>query len=327
MTTPRQAASRFDVPWQGETTCRVEHYVGRPRVKLHYHPAFELTLIRGCAGKLIVGDHQSSFSGRDLILAGPNLPHAWACHPAPGPGAKEDFSVVLFSRESIGYQVLEKPEFRGIAALLEKAARGVRFSRSAVREVEPLFDELRRSAGMDRFIAFLRLLDALSAQRDSAALVSADYRPARSEADFAAFARVVAFLHAKSEDAPSLKEAAAHIDTSVPTFTRLFRRMTGTTFIVYLNQWRIDRACTLLQETDSPVLDVSLTVGFNNLSHFNRQFRRIAGMTPREYRRLRGTARDSAVAVRPAGNRGAGRRQPTPESRPRRSAAHRVCRQ
>jgi AraC-like DNA-binding protein len=318
MTAPRPAPSRFDVPWQGETTCRVEHYFGTPRVKFHYHPAFELMFLRGGAGKLIVGDHQSSFSGMDLILAGPNLPHAWACHKAPHTRRKVDFTVVLFTGESVGYAVLEKPEFKAVAELLKRAERGVRFSRAAMREVEPLFEELRRRTGMERMLACFRLLHRLAVRKDSAALVSADYRPARSEADFNAFARIVAFLHDKSEETPSLKEAAAHVSMSVPTFTRLFRRMTGTTFIAYLNRWRIDRACTLLRETRSPVLDISLTVGFNNLSHFNRQFRLIAGMTPREYRRRGEAGGDPAAAGEPAANRGAEIRQPPTRARFRR---------
>jgi AraC-like DNA-binding protein len=285
MTAPRPAPRRFDVPWQGETTCRVEHYFGLPKVSFHYHPAYELTLLRGSAGKLIVGDHQSSFAGEDLILVGPNLPHAWACHPPPRRRQKADFTVALFTRESIGYPILEKPEFKAVVDLLHRAARGVRFTGAAIRQVEPLFDELNRLSGMDRMLAFFRLLHLLAVRKDGASLVSAGYRPARSEADFAAFAGIVAFLHANSEKAPSLKEASAHIGMSVPTFTRLFRRMTGTTFIAYLNQWRIDRACTLLLETDSSVLETSLMAGFNNLSHFNRQFLRITGMSPRQYRR------------------------------------------
>jgi AraC-like DNA-binding protein len=284
MTAPRPAPRRFDVPWQGETTCRVEHYEGLPRVSFHYHPAYELTLLCGGSGKRIVGDHQSSFSGGDLVLVGPNLPHAWACQPHGLRQHKEYFTVVLFTRESIGYPIIEKPEFSAVTGLLDRAARGVRFSPAAIREAEPLFEELRRASGMDRLLAFFRLLHLLAERRDSAPLVSEGYQPARSEADFIAFGKIVAFLHANSANAPSLEDAASHVAMSIPTFTRLFRRMTGTTFIAYLNQWRIERACTLLTETDSPVLDISLTVGFNNLSHFNRQFLRITGMTPRKYR-------------------------------------------
>lgn len=284
MTAPRPAASRFEVPWHGETTCRVEHYCGLPKVAFHYHPAYELTFLRGGAGKRIVGDHQASFSGEDLVLAGPNLPHAWACHPQPQRQRKADFTVALFTRESIGYPVLEKPEFASVARLLDRAARGVRFSRATVRKVEPLFDTLRAASGMEQMLVFFHVLHVLAEDRDSTPLVSARYQPARSEADFHAFAKIIAFLHANSENAPSLQDAASHAAMSVPTFTRFFRRMTGTTFIAYLNQWRINRACTLLNESETPILDISLTVGFNNLSHFNRQFRRIVGMAPREYR-------------------------------------------
>jgi len=61
----------------------------------------------------------------------------------------------------------------------------------------------------------------------------------------------------------------------------------------YINARRIDRACILLRETDLPVIEICHRVGFENLSHFNRQFRKLRGVTPTAFRR--GFAESPAV--------------------------------
>ena len=59
----------------------------------------------------------------------------------------------------------------------------------------------------------------------------------------------------------------------------------------YVNELRVGRACQLLAEEQLKVTDLALQCGFQNLANFNRCFRRITGMTPREYRgRLRRSA-------------------------------------
>ena len=71
---------------------------------------------------------------------------------------------------------------------------------------------------------------------------------------------------------------------------RLFRRYTGMHFCDYVNQVRIRHAARMLtEETDKTILEIALDCGFGNISYFNRIFRRLNGMTPKEYRK-RGTA-------------------------------------
>ena len=90
----------------------------------------------------------------------------------------------------------------------------------------------------------------------------------------------------------SLKEVAELLGMTPSAFSRFFRRATGRTFVDYLGALRIAHACELLVETDLPVLQISLAAGFNNLSNFNRRFRRLKGMTPGEYRRQVASARE-----------------------------------
>mgnify|MGYP000317367284 CR=1 FL=1 len=62
------------------------------------------------------------------------------------------------------------------------------------------------------------------------------------------------------------------------------KKVTGQGFTAYLNDHRLNLAAELLRITDATVLDIAGRVGFDNLSYFNRLFKRRYGMTPREYR-------------------------------------------
>jgi AraC family transcriptional regulator, melibiose operon regulatory protein len=65
----------------------------------------------------------------------------------------------------------------------------------------------------------------------------------------------------------------------------LFQKTFGTTLINYLTQHRISHAQRLLVTTDSTIIDVAFSSGFNSISRFNDAFRRACGRSPREYRR------------------------------------------
>ncbi len=67
-------------------------------------------------------------------------------------------------------------------------------------------------------------------------------------------------------------------------FEHLFVRYTGVTVSAYVRRRRIDKATTLLQNTDKTILDISLESGYHNTANFNKQFRKVTGKTPREYR-------------------------------------------
>lgn len=83
----------------------------------------------------------------------------------------------------------------------------------------------------------------------------------------------------------SLARAACEAGMSISCFERNLKQLTGKTFVVYLNGLRVARAKELLRSNRSPMLKVALACGFTNQSHFNRVFRKAAGVTPGEYRK------------------------------------------
>lgn len=82
----------------------------------------------------------------------------------------------------------------------------------------------------------------------------------------------------------SLPEIASHFGFNPSYFSRLFARQTGVHVFEYLNNVRIRKSCLLLKRTSMSIVEIAFAVGYNSLSHFNRYFRRIMEMSPREYR-------------------------------------------
>ncbi len=83
----------------------------------------------------------------------------------------------------------------------------------------------------------------------------------------------------------SVPEVAQLFALSPSYFRYLFKSITMQTFVEYLNNIRILKACELLCRTDRKVLDISLDTGFNNIKHFNEVFKNATGLTPLQYRK------------------------------------------
>ena len=84
----------------------------------------------------------------------------------------------------------------------------------------------------------------------------------------------------------SIAEVAESVDFSESHFMRYFKENMGTSFIDYLKEYRLTMASRLLIASDATILSVAEEVGFDNLSYFNRAFKKHYGVTPSQYRKL-----------------------------------------
>lgn len=281
---PATAPRRHIFPSDLGISLRCEAVRLRRTVCYHFHPEYELHFGTYGQGIQIVGDNLERCGGEVLTLIGPSLPHGLVLAPA-AEAATPTLLVITFTRESLGLDLLAKPELREIDRLLDQARRGLVFSPSARDGVRADFARLSRGTDAERLALLLLILARLAADSGMRPLASAAYEPRLADRDCLLFERALTLLHQSSERAPDLRAMAARLRVSVPTFTRLFRRMSGCSYVQYVNQWRIGRARALLASTDRPITAVAFAVGYTNLSHFNRQFRRLVGSTPRAYRR------------------------------------------
>jgi AraC-like DNA-binding protein len=99
------------------------------------------------------------------------------------------------------------------------------------------------------------------------------------------FSELIDHIELHYDEQLELEELARMMGTSPTHLSRIFRREVGVPLFEYINRTRIRNACLLLRRTDFPVTRIAIDVGYNNVSYFNRYFRRIMQCSPREYRR------------------------------------------
>jgi transcriptional regulator GlxA family with amidase domain len=148
-----------------------------------------------------------------------------------------------------------------------------------------LLAQIGSAQGAERVVLFLQLMAALARspheRRRLSRLAPASARVELSPQLDAAMRHV---LEHYSEDV-DLPSVAALCGLEPQAFSRFFKRHTGHTFARYVILARIYAACSLLTQTYQPITDICFEVGFNNVANFNRQFFKVCGRTPSDYRR------------------------------------------
>jgi len=253
--------------------------------KWHYHPEYELHLIQHTSGKMFIGDHVGSFAPGSLVLTGPNLPHNWVSDIAPGDYVRNRDMLVQFKDSFVRDAMAMWPEVKEIEPLLADARYGIEFHGDAAMVGATVLRQIGQATAMRRLLLLFELLYELAISPERRLLSSRDYSDAPDSAAADTIKQVIGFLMKNIAKDVHLSDAARCFGMSEPAFSRFFKRNTGHGFVHYLNRMRVNRACDLLTGTDKPVTDVCFEIGFNNLSNFNRQFRKLCGLPPSEYRR------------------------------------------
>ena len=99
--------------------------------------------------------------------------------------------------------------------------------------------------------------------------------------------QILDYIHEHLHRDIKLADLAGLLGISQFHFSHLFKQSLGTAPYQYLLQQRVERAKQLLKKSDRPIMDIALLCGFNSHSHLSKQFRQLAGITPKAYRALK----------------------------------------
>lgn len=247
----------------------------------HYHPELELVYVNGGHGRRHVGSHVSHFRDGELILIGSNLPH-WGFTDQSTKNRAE--TVVQFAPEFPSADFQRLPEMRGVSNLFDRARNGISF-RGRTRLVQG--GRLERLIEMPPTSRLFLLLDILRELADSEEYESLNADGLHLQIATSGYDRFNALQQFISDnfrrDIP-LDEVAGEAAMTVNAFCRYFKKVTGKTFVTYLNNFRVVYACRLLSDDHSTISEVAYDAGFNSVSQFNRAFKKHTGRTPTEYR-------------------------------------------
>ncbi|MBX2845434.1 MAG: AraC family transcriptional regulator [Saprospiraceae bacterium] len=247
----------------------------------HFHPEIELVYLPEGSGKRHIGNHLSYFTNGDLVLIGSNLPHSGFSDRLSGIKAE---TVIQVLPDFLGADFLNTPEMKSIQQLFDRARLGISFQGELKdlmgKEIIDLIDQ----DPFERLINLLSILHQLA--------ISTDYQLLNVEhmvleVDVQDNQRVNDIYRFVSEHFTrpiALEEIAKEVNLTVPSFSRYFKKLTGKTFTQFVNEYRIVHATKLLAEQPMSISEVSLESGFNNFSHFTKQFKAYTGKSPSQYR-------------------------------------------
>lgn len=251
----------------------------------HFHPEYQITLVLKSSGYRIVGDSIAPLAPGDLVLVGSNVPHVWHQDPARNSSHLAVHAIVVRFREHfLGEHFLQSPEMEPIRRLLRRSARGLEVRGRTHDVIAGRLRELSGQSGFVRLRSLLDLLDKLAHSKDLSPIASAGFAPELRSSDPERMQRVLRFIHAGIGQPLARGDIARRAGLSAGAFSRFFKTRTGKTLPRYINELRIGSACAQLHNADAKIADIAVACGFDNLANFNRQFRAIAKMSPREYR-------------------------------------------
>ncbi len=252
---------------------------------LHYHEEFELNLIINAdRAKRVVGDHIEEIGSMELVLVGSNLEHGWFTHKCKSDDIKE--VTVQFHKDLFDEKLLRRNQLSFIRGMLEKSARGILFSQETVQQLAPRILNLGKKHGFDSILELMSILHDLSLTRNMRILSDASFGGNRETFHYNSrrIEMVMEYINKNFEKPVTLKEVAKLINMTEVSFSRFFRQRTGNTFIDSLTEIRIGNASRLLIDTTQSVAEVAYNCGFNNISNFNRIFKKRKGCVPKEFR-------------------------------------------
>lgn len=254
---------------------------------IHIHPECELNFIENAKGaQRIVGDSIEEIDEEELVLVtNPHLEHAWKDYRNVSKNIHE--ITIQFHPDLLTDTFLNKNQMISIRQLFRHAERGVAFSRESIAKVRPLLKTL--TCENDSFYSLIKLLiilHELSIDKGMRELSTGQFAAnvMHQHSSDESLGRVMDYLSRHYSEVIRLSEVAEMVNMSESSFCRFFKQHTSKSFIGFLTDIRLGAASRALIDSSLSIAEIGYDCGFNNLSNFNRIFKKKKGVTPSEFR-------------------------------------------
>jgi len=250
---------------------------------LHYHEEIELNFIMNAKGvKRVIGDHIEEIDDLELVLVGSNLPHVWQTYKCKSKEIKE--ITIQFHKDLFDEKFLQRNQMNFIRKMLERSTRGILFSRQTIEQITPRLLNLSQKHGFDSVLELLSILHDLSVSRNMHTLSDATFSNAELSFNSRRIEKALEYMNQNFQKGITLNEIAKQVNMTEISFSRFFKSKTGITYIDSLLEIRLGHASRLLIDTSQAISEIAFNCGFNNISNFNRLFKKKKHCTPKSFR-------------------------------------------
>ncbi|GBU07821.1 AraC family transcriptional regulator [Bacteroidales bacterium] len=254
----------------------------------HMHNEYEIIYIEQGEGTRFIADSISPFFPGDILLVGSNLPHFMKSAPeyeCRNNDLRTKGIIIQFEKNFMAHAVSNYPVLKGVKSLLQKSERGLYFPKDSSQALLRHIKKLPKLSGIKQLTHLLTLLGKMSEIESAHTIGSDHYNNAVSYSSDIRIDKVLSYIRYNYTAAIKLELLSSMVSMNTTAFCRYFKEKVGKTFVEYMLELRIGYACKLLINNKGNISQISMECGFNTISHFNQTFKRIAGLSPRDYRK------------------------------------------
>lgn len=246
----------------------------------HAHPEYELALIVDGQGKRLIGNHISDYKEGNLAFIGAYLPHLYrkTSHNQPGGSL-----VIQFREDFLGKDFVAVPEMQHIRMLLEKSRMGMHFYGKTREYVSREMFRLLELKGMQRLTSLLTILSVL-AESQEYELLSDPQVHSHSPQESDRLSKIFEYIMEHFQEDIQVEKLAGIALMSYSGFCRYFKNHTKKNFSQFVNEIRIGYACKRLMESEESISCICYESGYNNMTNFSKQFKKVLNCTPKQFR-------------------------------------------
>ena len=252
----------------------------------HFHSEYEIIYVIEGSGKSFVANNIERFQSGDIAILGSNLPHFWRSdekYHVENSTEKINYIVIQFSNKLLNESLSKFVEFQVISDLLERSARGIRFAEPFLEKAGKKIIKIAKSKGFRQLILLLELLQDFGKTGQYHFLASETYNEQEQNFSNDRMTKVLHYINTSYQKKIELEKVAGIANLHPSAFCRFFKEKSGKSLSRFVNDMRINYACRLIIEGEYTISQVCFESGFNNLSNFNRLFKRQTGYTPTGY--------------------------------------------
>jgi len=251
----------------------------------HRHDEAQITYILKGKGTIMVGNILQSFQSGDIFVLKPNEPHMFDRDVEADEEKGDIHAIHIFVNFERIKKLYHIPEFEAVKNYIEELDSSKKLDHSITEPMMHFFTNLLVKTSMPRFTEFLSLLHALTLHKSNAiSLYSGVRNMTYSDKDGVRISQVYKYTFDHYHEDISVDQVSSIVHMTPTSFCKFFKKHTMKTYISFLNEVRIEKACQILIDNKSEnIAEAAFQVGFNNIVHFNRVFKGITQMSPRKY--------------------------------------------
>lgn len=252
----------------------------------HYHPEIELCLITKGEGKRMIGDNIDRFEENDLTLIGRNTPHEFLCDPqyySVDGGFSGEGIVIQFLSGFLGEDFLNIPENKSLKNFIFAAGRGYSFFGKTRQKIISIMLKMKDMNEIDKLYSLFSIFRIFALTKEYKVVSSLAYSQPFWQDETGPMQKALKFIMQNFQRHICIDDLLQITNMSNTAFYAAFKTTYRMNFKEYLLNIRVGYACKLLTDSGKNISAIAYESGFENISNFNRQFKKIKGNTPSDY--------------------------------------------